>query len=363
MNRPILGITMGDPFGNGPEITVRALHDKTVYDRCRPLVVGDVSSMEYALRVAKKVSGIDLALNPVRSVQDAKFAYGTIDVLDMGLVPKEQIPDTADQEEPKPFGIGACALGGEASFQYVKKVIELAMAGEIDATVTNALSKEAINMAGHHYSGHTEIYADYTHTDKYTMMLAHEELRVVHVSTHVSLREACDRVKKARVLECIRIANEGCKALGIENPKIGVAGLNPHCGENGMFGSEEIQEIQPAIDEALAEGINIPEKKPTPPDTVFSKALGGWYDIVVVMYHDQGHIPLKVKGFVYNKQEKHWEAVAGVNVTLGLPIIRASVDHGTGFGHAGSGHANALSLINAMDYAIQFANTKLKNGQ
>ncbi len=363
MNRPILGITMGDPFGNGPEITVRALHDKTVYDRCRPLVVGDVSSMEYALRVAKKVSGIDLALNPVRSVQDAKFAYGTIDVLDMGLVPKEQIPDTTDQEEPKPFGIGACALGGEASFQYVKKVIELAMAGEIDATVTNALSKEAINMAGHHYSGHTEIYADYTHTDKYTMMLAHEELRVVHVSTHVSLREACDRVKKARVLECIRIANEGCKALGIENPKIGVAGLNPHCGENGMFGTEEIQEIQPAIDEALAEGINIPEKKPTPPDTVFSKALGGWYDIVVVMYHDQGHIPLKVKGFVYNKQEKHWEAVAGVNVTLGLPIIRASVDHGTGFGHAGSGHANELSLINAMDYAIQFANTKLKNGQ
>ena len=206
MNRPILGITMGDPFGNGPEITVRALHDKTVYDRCRPLVVGDVSSMEYALRVAKKVSGIDLALNPVRSVQDAKFAYGTIDVLDMGLVPKEQIPDTADQEEPKPFGIGACALGGEASFQYVKKVIELAMAGEIDATVTNALSKEAINMAGHHYSGHTEIYADYTHTDKYTMMLAHHDLRVVHVSTHVSLREACDRVKKDRVLEVIHQA-------------------------------------------------------------------------------------------------------------------------------------------------------------
>ena len=277
MNKPILGITMGDPFGNGPEITVRALNDKTIYDRCRPLVVGDLTSMEYALRVARKVSGINLELNPVQKVQDAKFTYGTIDVLDMGLVPADQIPDTADQDEPKPFGIGACALGGEASFQYVKKVIELAMAGEIDATITNALSKEAINMAGHHYSGHTEIYADYTHTDKYTMMLAHEDLRVVHVSTHVSLREACDRVKKARVLECIRIANEGCKALGIENPKIGVAGLNPHCGENGMFGTEEIEEIQPAIDEALAEGINIPEKKPTPPDTVFSKALGAAY--------------------------------------------------------------------------------------
>ena len=151
---------------------------------------------------------------------------------------------------------------------------------------------------------------------------------------------------------------EGCKAIGIKEPKIGVAGLNPHCGENGMFGTEEIEEIQPAIDAALAEGINIPEKKPTPPDTVFSKALGGWYDIVVVMYHDQGHIPLKVKGFVYNKQEKHWEAVAGVNVTLGLPIIRASVDHGTGFGHAGSGHANELSLVNAMDYGIRLAENR-----
>lgn len=356
--KPILGISMGDPFGNGPEITVRALSDASVYDRCRPLVVGDKTSMAYALKVAKKVSGIDLEMNVVERVEDAKFTYGTIDVLDMGLVPVESIPDTSDLEEPKPFKVGACAIGGEASFQYVKKVIEMAMAGQIDATVTNALSKEAINMAGHHYSGHTEIYADYTNTEKYTMMLAHNDLRVVHVSTHVSLREACDRVKKARVLECIRIANEGCKALGIETPKIGVAGLNPHCGENGMFGWEEEREIQPAIDEALAEGICIPERKPTPPDTIFSKALGGWYDICVVMYHDQGHIPLKVKGFVYNKAEGHWDAVAGINVTLGLPIIRASVDHGTGFGHAGSGHANELSLVNAMDYAITLANHK-----
>jgi len=356
MSKPILGITMGDPFGNGPEITVRALNDKTVYDRCRPLVVGDMTSMAYALKVAKKVLGIDLALNPVKDVKDAKFTYGTIDVLDMGLVPADKIPDTSDLDEPKPFGVGACALGGEASFQYVKKVIELAMAGEVDATITNALSKEAINMAGHHYSGHTEIYADYTHTDKYTMMLAHEDLRVVHVSTHVSLREACDRVKKARVLECIRIANEGCKAIGIKEPKIGVAGLNPHCGENGMFGTEEIEEIKPAIEAARAEGIDA--IGPIPPDSVFSEALGGWYDIVVVMYHDQGHIPLKVKGFVYNKEEKHWEAVAGVNVTLGLPIIRASVDHGTGFGHAGSGHANELSLVNAMDYAIRLAQNR-----
>ena len=359
---PIIGITMGDPFGNGPEISVKALMDPSVYKRCRPIIIGDMSCMDYAAKVAKKVSGLDVKLNPVKAVADAKFEYGTIDVFDMGMVLADKIPNTLNDAEPKPFKLGACELGGEAAFSYVKKVIELALAGEIDATVTNALSKEAINMAGHHFSGHTEIYAHYTNTQKYTMMLAHEGLRVVHVSTHVSLREACDRVKKDRVLECIRIANEGCKALGIENPKIGVAGLNPHCGENGMFGREEIEEIQPAIDEALKEGINIPEKAPTPPDTVFSKALGGWYDIVVVMYHDQGHIPLKVKGFVYNHEKKAWDAVAGINVTLGLPIIRASVDHGTGFGHAGNGHANELSLTNAIDYAIQLANARKKQG-
>ncbi|MBR0094804.1 MAG: 4-hydroxythreonine-4-phosphate dehydrogenase PdxA [Synergistaceae bacterium] len=353
MSKPILGISMGDPFGNGPEITVKALADKTVYDRCKPLVVGDVTSMEYAAKVAKKVDGIDIKINPVKDVKDAKFEFGTIDVYDMGLIKRSDIPGNPD--DPKPFGLGATKLGGEAAYQYVVKVIHMALNKEVDATITNALSKEAINMAGHHYSGHTEIYADETKTKKYAMMLAHEDLRVIHVSTHVSLREACDRVKKERVLDCIRLANNAMKAIGIENPKIGVAGLNPHCGEDGMFGREEIDEIQPAIDEAMKEGINIPEKKPTPPDTVFSKALGGWYDIVVVMYHDQGHIPLKVKGFVYNKDEHHWEAVAGINVTLGLPIIRSSVDHGTGFGHAGNGGANALSLINAMDYGIRLA--------
>ena len=355
--RPIVGISMGDPFGNGPEITVRALSDKSVYESCRPLVVGDRSSMEYALDAAKKLYGTELKLNTVKAADEALFEYGTIDVLDMGLISPEDIPHNVDADGmPAPFGLGATRLGGEAAFSYVVKVIQMALAGEVDATVTNALSKEAINMAGHHYSGHTEIYAEYTGTDKYTMMLAHDELRVVHVSTHVSLREACNRVKKDRVLDVIRIADNACRALGIENPKIGVAGLNPHCGEHGMFGTEEIEEIQPAIDIALAEGINIPEKKPTPPDTVFSKAIGGWYDIVVCMYHDQGHIPLKVKGFVYNKKEGHWDAVAGVNVTLGLPIIRASVDHGTGFGHAGSGRANELSLINAISYGVQLAN-------
>ena len=352
IERPILGISMGDPFGNGPEITVKALNNPDLYARCRPLLVGDRTSMEYALAVAKKVDGIELGLNLVDSPAQGRYEYGTIDMIDLGLVPADAIPNTLSEAAPKPFGVGASALGGEASFQCVVKVIQLAMANEVHATVTNAFSKEAINMAGHHYSGHTEVYADYTGTRRYAMMLAHEGLRAVHVSTHVSLREACDRVKKARVLDCIHMANDTLKMLGIENPKIAVAGLNPHCGENGMFGTEEIEEIQPAIDAALAEGINIPDRKPTPPDTVFSKALGGWYDVVVVMYHDQGHIPMKVKGFVYNKEAGKWDAVAGINVTLGLPIIRASVDHGTGFGHAGDGHANELSLLNACDYAI-----------
>jgi len=350
---PILGISMGDPFGNGPEVTVKALSDRCVYDKCRPLVVGDYQSMQYAAETAGTVSGLDIKIHAVKDVSEALFEYGTIDVLDLGFIKREDIP--GDPCHPRPFGKGPTILGGEAAFQYVVSVIRLAMAGEIDATVTNAISKEAVNMAGHHYSGHTEIYAEYTGTARYAMMLAHENLRVVHVSTHVSLREACDLVKKERVLACIRIAREGCLAIGIREPKIAVAGLNPHCGENGLFGREEIEEIQPAIDLALEEGIIIPDKKPVPPDTVFSKALGGWYDAVVVMYHDQGHIPLKVKGFVYNKEEGYWDAVSGVNITLGLPVIRVSVDHGTGFDFAGNGTANSLSLLNAIDYAVRMS--------
>lgn len=363
--KPILGITMGDPSGNGPEISIKALMDPNTYEKCRPLIVGDAACMEAALPTVAGAENI--RLNVINDVKDAKFECGTIDVYDMKVADitkrlyrkdRKELAKTMSPQELEAAYKESQTMCGECAFQYVKKVIEMALAGEVDATVTNALNKDHINMAGHHYSGHTEIYAHYTNTPKYTMMLAHEGLRVVHVSTHVSLREACDRVKKDRVLDCIRIANEGCKALGIKEPKIGVAGLNPHCGENGMFGREEIEEIQPAIDAALAEGIHIPEKAPTPPDTVFSKALGGWYDIVVVMYHDQGHIPLKVKGFVYNHELKKWDAVAGVNVTLGLPIIRASVDHGTGEGHAGDGSANELSLVNAMDYAIRMANAK-----
>ena len=315
MKKPIIGITMGDPASIGPEISVKALTDPKVLEMCDPLIIGDAAVMEDAVKV---VCPGQVKIRAVKNVKDAVFEPGVINVYDMGLVDMDRLE----------YG-KVSAMCGEAAFRYVEKVIALAMDGEIDATVTNALNKAAINLAGHHFAGHTEIYAHFTGTKNYTMMLAHENLRVVHVSTHVSLREACDRVKKERVLTCIKIAHDACRKLGIESPRVAVAGLNPHSGEGGLFGREEIEEITPAIEEARALGINA--DGPVPPDTVFSKARGGWYDIVVAMYHDQGHIPLKVTGFVYDQASGRWSNVAGVNVTLGLPIIRASVDHGTAF--------------------------------
>ena len=321
MNKPIVGITMGDPAGSGPEITIKALADPEQYTYCRPIVVGDVKVFEQA---RKFVGREDIVIHRCDKVSDALFTPGTIDVLHLDLI-----------EDINKFEMAKVSVeGGNAAFQCVKKVIELAMAGEVDATCTNALNKEAMNKAleyyhgeksdGYtHFDGHTEIYATYTHTKKYTMMLAHHDLRVVHV-----------------------------KDMGIENPRIAVAGLNPHCGENGLFGREEIEEITPAIEAAKAEGIT-GVVGPCPPDSVFSQAIGGWYDIVVCMYHDQGHIPLKTVGFVYDREKQEWKAVEGVNVTLGLPIIRASVDHGTDFYHAGKGNGNELSLVNAIKYAVK----------
>lgn len=337
--RPLTGITMGDPAGVGPEITVRALAHRELYDICRPLMIGNASFLEWA---KERVGSPDIKIHRVNDPEEGLYRYGTIDVLETGDAEREEIPVGEISEK-----------AGEAAFQYVKKAIALAMEKKLDATVTNPLNKEALNLAGHHYSGHTELYAEFTGTKSYTMMLAWHEVRVVHVSTHVSLREACDRVKKERVLEVIRIAWKACRDMGIGEPRIGVAGLNPHCGEGGLFGREEIEEIRPAVEEACREGIRA--QGSVPADTVFSKANGGWYDCVVAMYHDQGHIPLKVLGFVYDRDEKEWKAVEGVNITLGLPIIRTSVDHGTAFDQAGTGKANELSLLNAVEYAARMA--------
>jgi 4-hydroxythreonine-4-phosphate dehydrogenase len=314
-----------------------------VYDSCRPLVVGDAKTIEKAARDVLKRG--DITINPVNSVADCRFEKGVIDVFDLKNVDLAKLK------------IGEVdAMSGEAAFSSIKKTIELALAGEIDGTITNPLNKEALNSAGHHYAGHTEIYADLTQTKDYSMMLADGELRVVHVSTHVSLREACERVKKARVLKVIDLAFNTCKRLGIPAPRIAVAGLNPHSGENGLFGREEIEEITPAIEEARSKGINA--EGPIPPDTIFAKAHGGMFDIVVAMYHDQGHIPLKVLSFQYDRAAGRWQAVNGVNITLGLPIIRSSVDHGTAFGHAWQGSANESSLLNAIDYGVRLAKNR-----
>lgn len=354
MKKPVIGITMGDPAGNGPEITIKALARAGLYDRCAPIVVGDAAILEQAARF---VGRQDMTIHRCKKVSDALFVPGTVDVLHLDLI-----------QDLERFQLGKVSVeGGNAAFQCVRQVIRLAQAGEVDATCTNALNKEAMNKAlefyrgersdGYtHFDGHTEIYATYTNTKKYTMMLAHHDLRVVHVSTHVSLREACERVKKDRVLEVIEIAAEACREMGIPHPKVAVAGLNPHCGENGLFGREELEEIGPAIQEAREKGIQV--LGPIPPDSVFPEALGGWYDIVVCMYHDQGHIPLKTVGFVYDREAQGWKAVEGVNITLGLPIIRTSVDHGTGFALAGKGTSNELSLVNAIDYAVRMARGK-----
>ncbi|MFO7708353.1 MAG: 4-hydroxythreonine-4-phosphate dehydrogenase PdxA, partial [Desulfobacterales bacterium] len=242
---------------------------------------------------------------------------------------------------------------GRASFEYVAKVIELAMAGEIDATVTGPINKAAINAGGFHYAGHTEIYAELTRTRDYSMMLAEGSFRVAHVSTHVSLKTACERVKKERVLTVIRLAHEALRQLGIRSPRIAVAGLNPHCGEGGLFGDEDDREIAPAVEAARSAGMLA--EGPLPADTVFSKMRGGMYDLVVVMYHDQGHIPTKLIGFEYDDATGTWGQMAGVNITLGLPIIRVSVDHGTAFGKAGEGRANPQSMIAAVKLAARLA--------
>jgi 4-hydroxythreonine-4-phosphate dehydrogenase len=333
---PIIGITMGDPAGIGPEIAMKVLTETGRYQTCRPFLIGSVQAARAMVRPGQKI-------NPITTVRQACFLAGTVDVL--GIEP----------DMPVKLGV-VSAEAGRIAFLSVQKVIELALAGEIDATVTGPVNKEALNLAGYHYSGHTEIYADLTQTKDYAMLLAHEDLRVIHVSTHVSLRQACDRVKKERVSAVIGQAFRICRDLGIEDPRIAVAGLNPHSSENGLFGWEEAQEIIPAIEENRAKGYTI--TGPVPPDTVFCKAAGGLFDIVVAMYHDQGHIPLKMAGFRWDRTKQGWDSVSGVNITLGLPIIRVSVDHGTAFDIAGRDLASPVSLGHAIDYALRLARIK-----
>jgi len=225
--------------------------------------------------------------------------------------------------------------------------------GRIAGVVTGPISKEAINMAGHHYAGHTELFADYTKTKNYGMLLSGGGLNVIHVTTHVSMREACDLISKERVQRTIHLADRALKLMGRDKRRIAVAGLNAHSSENGLFGHEEADAIIPAIEASRAEGLDV--TGPVPPDTVFVKALGGQFDVVVAMYHDQGHIPLKLSGFRMDPNTGLYSQMSGINATIGLPFIRTSVDHGTAYGKAGKNLANEESLVDAIDMAVTFA--------
>ncbi len=339
--KPIIGITMGDPAGIGPEIIARALNRPEVYDKCRPVVIGDKGVMEDAVKIANVNPGV----YSINNVSEASFNHGLIDVYDLKNIHLEKIPHGRVNAD--------C---GRAAGEYIEKAIHLALDKEIAAMVTAPINKESFDRGGYgkKYRGHTEMLAALTHSKKAVMLLASGNLRVIHVTTHVPMRKAVDLIKTERVYDTIHKAYEACRQLGIESPKIGVAGLNAHGGEGGIMGYEEIEEIIPAINKARADGLNV--EGPIPGDTIFPRGQAGTYDIIVAMYHDQGHIPVKLLGFIWDG--KAWTSVSGVNITIGLPIIRTSVDHGTAFGKAGKGRANEESLLDAIDYAVLIAKNR-----
>ncbi len=337
MLKPILAITMGDPAGIGPEITIKALAGSQLRDLCRPLVVGDAA----VLRRAADRLGSALAVRGVDAIGECRFDHHQLEVIDQHSVDADLV-------------IGeVSAKAGAAAYHAVVGAIELARSGAVAACVTNPINKEALRAAGIAFPGHTEIFAHHTGTSDYTMMLAEGDLRVVHVSTHVSLRQACDLVTRSRVRTVIRLAHEACVKLGIPRPRIGVAGLNPHAGDGGLFGEEERLHIAPAVADACADGLLV--DGPWPADSFFAKVAGGAYDIAVAMYHDQGHIPVKLSGFRFDAATNRWTSVNGINITLGLPILRVSVDHGTAFDQAGRGTASEASLVAAITYAARLA--------
>lgn len=338
-----IAITMGDPAGIGPEIIAKTLGDLDSYRVCNPLVIGDGYAMQMGIDVARQ----SLKIRPIEKPSQAMYQYGTIDLVDLHNL------------DPNKIEMGKAApMTGAASAEYVIHAADLALAGSVDAIVTAPLNKEAMHMGGYNYPGHTELLAEKSGTSNYAMMLATGKLRVIHVTTHIPFRDIVKKLNIDRIYTTIRIAHEACQSLGIKEPRIAVAGLNPHSGDGGIFGDEEARIITPAIERAKALMWNV--DGPVPADTVFGKAIGGQYDIVVAMYHDQGHIPVKLLGMRYDESEGRWESVSGVNITLGLKFIRTSVDHGTAYGKAGrkEGTANPDSLKEAIQYAVQMAKAR-----
>ena len=324
-----VAVTMGDPAGIGPEIIAKTFTERGFQDENRAFVIGDAGIM----RRAAEMMGLPLGVNEIEKLEEALFEGGGVDVLQVGELPGDL-----------PFG-ELDARAGAAAFGYVRRATGLALEGSVGAVATAPQNKEAMHMGGYEYPGHTEILAELTETKDYAMMLVTEELRVIHVSTHVSLKEAIERVRPDRERAVIRLARDALSKLDVEEPKIAVAGLNPHAGENGLFGDEDDERITPAVAEAREEGIDV--TGPLPPDAVFARARRGDFDMVVVQYHDQGHIPIKLMGFE-----------GGVNVTVGLPFFRTSVDHGTAFDIAGTGKADHSSMRAAIELARDLARSE-----
>ena len=327
--KPLFAITMGDAAGSGPEIVTKALADPDVRAVSRSVVIGDAATMQAAL----EITGVPGEVRVIEKLSEALFQEGFIEVIDLHNIQLDRL--TRGKVDP---------MAGKAAFEYIKLATEMALAGECDAMVTSAISKEALNKAGYHYDGHTQLLAELCGVSNVAMMLVSGKLRVSHVTTHVSLLRAIELVRPERILTVLRLTSEAVRQMGIDEPRIAVAGLNPHAGEGGLFGDEEIKYIAPAIEAAHREGMNV--TGPLPPDSVFLRTSEGQFDAAVAMYHDQGHIALKMLGITQ-----------GVNVTLGLPIIRTSVDHGTNFGKAGKGTADPTSLI----LAIKLASVMCRN--
>lgn len=312
------GITMGDPCGIGPEIILKALRKKPEY-QSRCIVFGSLAVLNYYN--SRMHTGF--VFHQIRSAGD--FQPGNINVYDANPISMDDIE------------IGKIsAVGGKCAFLSVRAAIDFALRKDIAAVVTAPLNKEAMHLAGYPYAGHTEIFGKFCHGDHYAMLLWSDKLKAIHVTTHMALRDACNAVKKQRVIDVIRLADQTLKKAGYARPRIAVAGLNPHAGENGIFGREEIDEINPAVEACQKEGIDV--SGAIAPDTVFLRCLKGEYDIVVAMYHDQGHIPMKILAFD-----------SGVNITVGLDVVRTSVDHGTAFDIAGKLIAKEDSILKAIE--------------
>lgn len=327
MTLPLIAITMGDATGVGPEIIMKSLAHADLYARCRPLVIGDAKRLERAGRIV----GTDLVVRSLSAVEDATFKPGTVDCIDLELIPDDL-----------PFG-KLSPVAGDAAYQYLRVATELAVAGKVAAICTAPLNKEALQAGGHHYPGHTEMLAALTGTEEVSMMLTAPNLRVIHVTTHIGLIDAIRKIEPGLVERTIARGHDVLERAGLSRRKIGVCAINPHAGENGLFGQgEEAEKIVPAIEACRAKGWDV--EGPLPADTLFFRAGRGDFDMVVAMYHDQGHGPVKVLGLE-----------SGVNITVGLPVIRTSVDHGTAFDIAGKGIADERSLLEALRQAIALA--------